>query len=260
MVPASAYDVSAPSFERHRGLPSGVPEAIRAAVLSAAGTARPRLLDLGAGNGLFGWPFVAADDDYVGVDRSLGMLREFARRVSGGEARALRLAQTDGEQLPFRDATFDAVLLIRVIRGAPGWRRVVLEARRVLRPGGVLVIGHSVRPPDGIDAKMKVRLAAILEELGVGSYHRNTRDGVQPWLESEAKTNSRICAAVWTWQRTPRAFRERRPTGSRFSMLPKSIQDRALDMLDSWAVETFGSLDARFEEQHEFELQVLKFQ
>ncbi len=260
MVSASAYDASAPSFERHRGPPSGVPEAVRAAILSVVGASRPRLLDLGAGTGRIGWPFVAAGDDYVGVDRSLGMLREFARRASAGTTRALCLVQTDGEQLPFRDAMFDAVLLIRVIRGAQGWRRVVVEARRVLRSSGVLVIGHSVHPPDGIDAKMKERLAAILEGLGVSSYHRNTREGVQPWLESEAKTSTRIRAAVWTWQRTPRAFLERRPTGSRFSMLPKSIQDQALDKLDSWAVETFGSLDTTFEEQHEFELQVLKFQ
>ena len=42
---------------------------------------RARLLDLGAGTGRIGRPFVAAGDDYVGVDLSLGMLREFARRA-----------------------------------------------------------------------------------------------------------------------------------------------------------------------------------
>ena len=45
------------------------------------GATRPRLLDLGAGTGRIGWPFVAAGDDYVGVDLSLGMLREFVRRM-----------------------------------------------------------------------------------------------------------------------------------------------------------------------------------
>src|ERR1700757_131196 len=56
----SAYDAAAPTFERHRALPDGVPRAVRAAVLAAVGVPSPRLLDLGAGTGRFGWAFVAA--------------------------------------------------------------------------------------------------------------------------------------------------------------------------------------------------------
>ena len=57
---------------------------------------RPRLLDLGAGSGRIGWPFVAANDDYVGVDLSL-------RHVAGFKQRApqVALAQADGCALPF---------------------------------------------------------------------------------------------------------------------------------------------------------------
>jgi predicted TPR repeat methyltransferase len=73
---ASAYDTAAPAFDRHRALPDGVPQAIRAAVVAATGAPSPRLLDLGAGAGRIGRPFVAAGDDYVGIDLSLGMLRE----------------------------------------------------------------------------------------------------------------------------------------------------------------------------------------
>src|SRR4051794_25689864 len=103
----SAYDVVAPVFDSHRALPAGVPEAIRTAVLKSV-TAAPRLLDLGAGTGRIGSVFAAAGDDYVGVDLSSGMLREFARHgVEHGAS--LGLAQADGEQLPFRDSVFDAV-------------------------------------------------------------------------------------------------------------------------------------------------------
>jgi hypothetical protein len=62
----SAYDAAAPSFDRHRALPACVSQAIRTAVLgsavlgAAAETRRPRLLDLGAGGGRIGWPFIAA--------------------------------------------------------------------------------------------------------------------------------------------------------------------------------------------------------
>ena len=47
--------------------------------------------------GGIGWPFVAAGDDYVGVDLSLGMLRAFVARCE----RAPRLVQADGHRLPF---------------------------------------------------------------------------------------------------------------------------------------------------------------
>jgi hypothetical protein len=73
----SAYDVAAPSFDAYRSLPSGVAAAVRAAALDAAGSPQPRVLDLGAGTGRIGRAFVAAGDDYVGVDLSSGMLNQF---------------------------------------------------------------------------------------------------------------------------------------------------------------------------------------
>jgi ubiquinone/menaquinone biosynthesis C-methylase UbiE len=255
---ASAYDGVAPSFDRHRQLPHGVVNAIRSAVLAAAGSPRPRILDLGAGTGRIGRAFVAATDDYVGVDLSCDMLREFARQARHDEPMPA-LACADGGCLPFRDAAFDAVLLIQVVGAAPSWRELVGEARRVMRPDGALIVGHSVFPAAGVDAKMKRRLAAILDGVRAGSYHIDTRGVVQPWLELQAKTSTRIRAADWISQRTPRMFCERQPTGARFSTLPKSIQNEALHMLESWAAETFGSLDATFKERHEFELKVFKF-
>src|ERR1700716_2162097 len=112
----SVYDAAAPAFERHRALPDGVPEAIRALVLEAADASSPRLLDLGAGTGRIGIPFIAAGADYVGGDLSFGMLSEFKRRAADA-ARAPRLVQADGERLPFADASFDVIMLIQVFGG-----------------------------------------------------------------------------------------------------------------------------------------------
>ena len=255
---ASAYDVVAPNFDSHRALPSGVPEAIRAAVLGCT-SARPRLLDLGAGSGRIGWPFVAAGDDYVGVDLSAGMLREFAQRA-GGQGNAPRLVQADGRQLPFPDAMFDAVLLIQVFGRLRGWRKFIGEAHRVLRPAGALIVGRTKMPLDGLDARMKQRLAAILGELGVQHDRANARDDITHWLESSAGSSKLVTAASWTARRTPRAFIERHGSGARFSALPASVKTQALRELGVWAATTFGSLDAAHSEPHAFELQVFKFQ
>ena len=128
MSDASPYDAAAPSFDQHRALPQGVPEKIRVAPRRARCNAATRARS-GAGTGRIGRPFVVAGDDYVGVDLSLGMLREFARR-SRQSMPTPRLVQADGGRLPFRDATFDAVLLVQVIGAALSWRTLVTEAQR----------------------------------------------------------------------------------------------------------------------------------
>ncbi len=256
----SAYDAAAPTFDRHRSLPHGVPETLRSAILTAVeAPSRPRLLDLGAGTGRIGWPFIRAGDDYVGVDLSLGMLREFARRSREGSRQAPRLVQADGEHLPFQDATFDAVMLIQIFGGMRGWRRVVGETRRVLRSGGSLVLGRSVAPPDGVDVQMKQQLTSLLGEVGIEPGRANVRDDVRIWLQSVASDHTQLTAAAWTAERTPRAFIDRHRTGARFSALPALVKDEALRRLAAWATTRFGSLDTPCSERHEFELRIFRF-
>jgi ubiquinone/menaquinone biosynthesis C-methylase UbiE len=252
----TAYDVVAPSFDRHRALPEGVPEAIRAAILETVRAPAPRLLDLGAGSGRIGAPFVAAGDDYVGVDLSSGMLREFAQRTAG----TARLVQADGARLPFRDAAFDAVLLIQVFGGLRGWRKFIAEARRVLRPEGALILGRTEMPPDGVDARMKDRLASILKGLGAGQDRANARDEIEQSLASVAHRHDSVTAAAWTTRRTPRGFIERHGSGARFSQLTAPVKAQAMRELSAWAAETFGSLDRAFSEPQSFELQVFRFE
>ena len=253
MVQVSAFDVTAPGFDRHRSLPHGVPEAIRSAILSIVDTPRPRLLDLGAGSGRIGWSFVAAGDDYVGLDLSLAMLHGFSQRC------AARLVQANGTQLPFRDGSFDAVMLIQVFGGMRGWREVLAEARRVLRAAGALVIGRTVAPADGLDARMRQRLAAILTEMGAARGEGNRREEALRFLEDVA-SGSRISAATWNAKRTPRGFLDRHRTGARFAALPEPIKDAAMSKLAAWAMTTFGSLDRVSREPHSFELSVFRFQ
>lgn len=249
----SAYDAAAPAFERHRALPDGVPGAIRAAVLAATGIPSPRLLDLGAGTGRFGRPFVAAGDDYVGIDLSLGMLREFAGYVAPPP-----LAQADGERLPFGDAAFDAVLMIQVFGGMRGWRRVLAEARRVLRPRGALLIGRVVAPADGLDARLKQRLVELLAERRIAIERRNVREDVERSL-GEAASRQAVTVATWSAERTPRRYLDRQRTAARFATLPAAAAEEALAALADWAVATFGGLDAAVHEQHAFELQIFTF-
>jgi ubiquinone/menaquinone biosynthesis C-methylase UbiE len=256
----SAYDAAAPTFERHRGMLDGTVERIRAALLATIDApSPPRLLDLGAGTGRIGWPFVAAGDDYVGVDLSFGMLREFARRAGPCGAHAPCLVQADGERLPFCDASFDAVMMMQVLGAVRNWRQLMSEAVRVLRSPGTLLLGHAVMPTDGLDARMKQRLALLLDGMAVRPYHADRRGDVIRWLVSVAHGSTRLIAAEWAADRTPRAFLDRQPSGAQFSKLPDRVKDEALCALRAWAVATFGSLDTVLRERHAFELRGFKF-
>jgi ubiquinone/menaquinone biosynthesis C-methylase UbiE len=254
-APSCVYDAIAPEFDRRRALPEGVPEAIRDAVLRAGLPPRPRLLDLGAGSGRIGRPFVQAGDDYTAVDRSFGMLRTFGDRMP-----TARLAQADGACLPFIDASFDTVLLMHVLSGVPGWRQFLSDTLRVLRPGGTLIAGRIVVPDSGIDARMKTRLAEILAGMDIHPYRDKPRDDATAWLARTLPAPIVLTAASWLDKRTPRGFLERHSGGARFSTLPEPVKQEALRCLAAWAAEQYRDLDSVCLENYRFELTIHRLQ
>ncbi|MEO3790945.1 class I SAM-dependent methyltransferase [Nonomuraea sp. B10E15] len=110
----------------------------RPAMLDLAGdVAGRRILDAGCGSG----PLSAALRDrgavVTGFDSSAKML-ELARRRLGDDA-DLHLADL-GEPLPFPDAAFDDVVASLVLHYLEDWTAPLAELRRVLAPGGRLLV------------------------------------------------------------------------------------------------------------------------
>ncbi|HEY6391923.1 MAG TPA: class I SAM-dependent methyltransferase [Bryobacteraceae bacterium] len=230
-----------------------MPQSIRSEILSWLSPLRAgRVLDLGAGTGRIGRAFVEAGDLYTGVDLSFEMLRKF------GTASAL--VQADGEYLPFPGPVFDVVLIMHMLSGLDRWRPVLAEARRVLRKGGVIAVGHTVRPPGGIDHQMKRRLSSILEQQGVISPQpKKQRGDALACLESAAQRTRNVTSASWISHSTPRSFIARHRTGRKFAALPVAAQEQALEQVALWAGTQFGSLDAEFEEHYRFETHLFGF-
>jgi SAM-dependent methyltransferase len=101
-----------------------------------AGMAGTRLLEIAAGTGVVTRALSAALPAHVGIvatDLNQAMLDEAA---SVGTARPVEWRQADAQQLPFDDATFDAVVCQFGAMFFPDKARAFGEARRVLRPGG----------------------------------------------------------------------------------------------------------------------------
>ena len=144
-----------------------------------------------------------------------------------------RLVQADGLRLPFGDAAFDAVMLVQVFGGMSAWQAFAGEVRRVLRTPGVVLIGRTATPEDGVDARMKRQLGVILGEGG--GRGGKARENVEHLLGASAARVERRVVASWSAQRTPRQFIARHRTGARFSALPDAVKDDAMRKLGAWA-------------------------
>ena len=95
------------------------------------------VLDAGCGVG-YGSAFLSgAARSVVGVDVSADAI-EYARARYGD--RNVEFAVGDLQQLEREDAEFDAIVAFEVIEHLPHPERFVAEARRVLKPDGVLVV------------------------------------------------------------------------------------------------------------------------
>ena len=118
-----------------------------------------RVLDIGCGNGALLRELSSRIASGAGVDRSPRMIA-LARAQAVGQEH-LSFETVDGPRLPFADASFDAVVSLLSFRYLD-WDPIVNEIRRVLAPGGRILIVDMVTVPTGLRelprfARSKVR-------------------------------------------------------------------------------------------------------
>lgn len=105
---------------------------------------RGRVLEVGAGTGknLRYYPEGAR---VVATDLSAEMLAE-AKKKAAGSVGNVRFVVTDAEDLAFRDGVFDAAVATCVFCSVPDPVRGLREIRRVLKPGGEVILLEHMRP------------------------------------------------------------------------------------------------------------------
>jgi demethylmenaquinone methyltransferase/2-methoxy-6-polyprenyl-1,4-benzoquinol methylase len=86
----------------------------------------------------------------VALDFALPMLRRGRRKLGGRRARQILPLCGDALRLPFGDGSFDAVMVAFGVRNFEELDRGLLEARRVLAPGGRLLVLEFSQPPNPV--------------------------------------------------------------------------------------------------------------
>ena len=112
------------------------------------------VLDLGCGSGAF-TPFIARTVGEKGkvyaLDIQADMLKQLERKLSKPENRDIKnikLIEGNAYELPFDDKSVDLVNLVTVLQEIPDRNRALQEARRVLKPGGILAVTELFPDPD----------------------------------------------------------------------------------------------------------------
>lgn len=122
-----------------------------------------RMLEIGPGIGHHALPTAEA----LGPSGRLDVLDVQPEMLEDLRARAERrgvtnavAAEGDAEQLPYDDGAFDAAYLITVLGEIPHPDQALRELRRVVKPGGRIVVGELFLDPDYVSPSRMRQLAA----------------------------------------------------------------------------------------------------
>jgi SAM-dependent methyltransferase len=164
------------------------------------GEVRPgeRVLDLGCGAGRFVAALREVGAEPIGVELAEAALERARANAPGAD---LRLVEDDGS-LPLEHASVDLVWCSEVLEHVPDTAHLLLEVRRVLRPGGRLVVtvpGHG---------RLRTALVALTRFEShfdpLGQHVRfYTRRSLAATLEHAGFEDVRVRSGLTAWARRP---------------------------------------------------------
>jgi ubiquinone/menaquinone biosynthesis C-methylase UbiE len=112
------------------------------------------------------------------------------RQVAAAQARDPGSARVEFRlanalDLPFADGTFDAAYMIESLVHMPDHVHALAQARRCLRPGGILVIADLVAPAEVSDSPLKASGAPLHNPPTLGTLAGSLREGGLEMVRAE---------------------------------------------------------------------------
>lgn len=124
-----------------------------------------RVLDIGVGTGMT-LPHYRDDITVVGMDLSGGMLGKAQDKVRAESLNHCRLIQADAMRPPFADASFDHIMISHTISVVSEPARLVAWARRLLKPGGRIVVLNHFQSTHAVIGRVERWLNPLCVKIG----------------------------------------------------------------------------------------------
>ena len=287
-----SFDPVAHAYDATRGYPEEVARQIGEQIDKAAnGNGQTRFLEVGVGTGRIAFPIAKSGRNYTGIDISEKMLSvlegklraagwqkeslewgslpdedaarklEVRRFVQAEGQGAMRLLVSDMTDVPFHDASFDAVIAVHVFHLVSEWQSALQEVLHLLRPGGVLLRCWDEGGRSGpLDIRREWR--RIVRELG-GSTERpgGTEQVVTAWLQERGLQTEKLTVLTWEQIETPRAHFQsiaQRLWSSTWSV-PDDIFAASVERLQQWVDENYGAtIDDQYKQERHFVIERTK--
>jgi SAM-dependent methyltransferase len=145
------------------------------------------VLDVGCGSALVADRILDLDGHYVGVDFGGHHTLYAAKKLadSGGRLRS-SIGRCQAEKLPFRDKTFDVVVMSEVIEHLLRPELAVWEISRMLRPNGVFIMTTNNASEVPLKSPLVQPFAWLEKAIGADHPHLIT---TRPWVWPESIPN-----------------------------------------------------------------------
>jgi ubiquinone/menaquinone biosynthesis C-methylase UbiE len=171
-------------------------------------------LDVATGTGFTALAFAPLVAAVVGADLSPGMLAQAANRASEQGITNVSWVEAPAEKMPFEKGAFDLVTVRIAPHHFTDVRAFLAETRRVLKPGGIFVLGDTTVPDEDREAAdwqnrvERERDASHVANLPSGTWRSLTEEAgltvtdletmtgairiaLTPWLETSGTTGER---------------------------------------------------------------------
>lgn len=251
-----SFDGAVSYYDQTRSEPDWVMVQIAEAFLRETHATRDsQILEVGIGTGRIAMPLLERGLQIIGADLSRPMMQELQKKTSGSDFR-VALVQADAATLPFSSECFDLLYAVHVYHLVAHWQDALLEARRVLKRGGHMLVSFHYRSPDSPNRKIRHKLAALSRERGFDPARPGAQSGQDIRIEL-AKWNGNVrVVEVAHWKELAVPARVLEEIEARIYsdlwLIPPDVQKELMLPLRDWALGEFEDLSRPIETDAEF--------